>query len=92
MISGDDIAAFEEDDAILERVINRRARGAVEHRRIFSDEEDAVLNMALHYKKRCEQLAAEIMRIGFVSMDPSADPMRKDRGRHDGPFGQGGTG
>ena len=91
MISGDDIAAFEEDDATLDRVLTRRARGAVEHRRIFADEEDAVLNMAMHYKARCFQLVRELQRMGLDAMEPHRDPART-RGRHEGPFGQGGTG
>ena len=78
MISGEDIDAFNEDDATLDRVINRRARGAVEHRRIFADEEDAVLNMALHYKMRCFQLARELQKVGLDSMGAHLDPMRND--------------
>ena len=78
MISGEDIDAFNEDDATLDRVINRRARGAVEHRRIFADEEDAVLNMALHYKTRCFQLARELQKVGLDSMEPWQDPRRRE--------------
>jgi hypothetical protein len=36
-------------------------------------------------------LVRELQRMGLDAMEPHRDPVRT-RGRHEGPFGQGGTG